>query len=59
LDFFHFFSQNVLEITISDDDIIQDDDHAIVLFDIAKIPPGERVFMTFQLNPQVRAQSGI
>uniref|UniRef100_U3JTU2 Phospholipase A2 n=1 Tax=Ficedula albicollis TaxID=59894 RepID=U3JTU2_FICAL len=36
--------KNVLEITVSDDDIIHDDDRAIVLFDVAKIPLGERVF---------------
>ncbi|GAB0190412.1 cytosolic phospholipase A2 epsilon-like [Grus japonensis] len=45
-------SLNILEITVSDDDIIHDDDHAIVLFDVAKIPLGERVFTTFSLNPQ-------
>ncbi|XP_051477973.1 cytosolic phospholipase A2 epsilon-like [Apus apus] len=46
--------KNILEITVSDDDIIRDDDHAIVLFDVAKIPLGERVFTTFPLNPQTR-----
>lgn len=59
LDLFYFFSQNVLEITVSDDDIIRDDDRAIVLFDVAKIPLGERVFKAFPLNPEVRAQSDI
>lgn len=59
LDIFHFFSQNVLEITVSDDDVIRDDDRAIVLFDIAKIPLGERVFKAFPLNPEVRARSDI
>lgn len=59
MDIFNFFSQNILEITVSDDDIIHDDDHAIVLFDVAKIPLGERVFMALPLNPQVRAQSDI
>uniref|UniRef100_A0A672TQW3 Phospholipase A2 n=1 Tax=Strigops habroptila TaxID=2489341 RepID=A0A672TQW3_STRHB len=49
--------KNILEITVSDDDVVHDDDQAIVLFDIAKIPLGEKVFMTFPLNPQVRAQS--
>lgn len=59
LDIFHFFSQNVLEITVSDDDMIRDDDCAIVLFDVAKIPLGERVFTAFPLNPEVRTQSNI
>lgn len=59
LDIFHFFSQNVLEITVSDDDIIHDDDRAIVLFDVAKIPLGERVSTAFPLNSEVRAQSDI
>ncbi|TRZ26303.1 hypothetical protein HGM15179_000915 [Zosterops borbonicus] len=48
--------KNVLEITVSDDDIIRDDDRAIVLFDVAKIPLGERVFKAFPLNPEVRCR---
>ncbi|OWK62667.1 Cytosolic phospholipase A2 epsilon [Lonchura striata] len=44
--------KNVLEITVSDDDIIHDDDRAIVLFDVAKIPLGERVFTAFALTPE-------
>lgn len=59
MDISNFFSQNILEITVSDADVVHDDDQAIVLFDVAKIPLGERVFMTFPLNPQVRAQSDI
>lgn len=59
LDIFNFFSQNVLEITVSDDDVIHDDDRAIVLFDVAKVPLGGRVFTAFPLNPEVRAQSDI
>uniref|UniRef100_A0A8D2MNR8 Phospholipase A2 n=1 Tax=Zonotrichia albicollis TaxID=44394 RepID=A0A8D2MNR8_ZONAL len=51
--------KNVLEITVSDDDIIHDDDHAIVLFDVAKIPLGERVFTAFPLTPEVRVLSDI
>uniref|UniRef100_A0A8C4WBZ7 Phospholipase A2 n=1 Tax=Gopherus evgoodei TaxID=1825980 RepID=A0A8C4WBZ7_9SAUR len=46
--------KNVLELAIFDEDIVQDDGHFIVLFDIAKIPLGETIFMKFQLNPQVR-----
>ncbi|XP_034623867.1 cytosolic phospholipase A2 epsilon-like [Trachemys scripta elegans] len=48
--------KNVLELTIFDEDIVQDDGHFIVLFDIAKIPLGETIFMTFQLNPQRREE---
>ncbi|XP_064920631.1 cytosolic phospholipase A2 epsilon isoform X1 [Columba livia] len=44
--------KNILEITVSDDDIIHDDDRAIVLFDVAKIPLGERVLKAFPLNPE-------
>uniref|UniRef100_A0A8C3QSE7 Phospholipase A2 n=1 Tax=Cyanoderma ruficeps TaxID=181631 RepID=A0A8C3QSE7_9PASS len=44
--------KNVLEITVSDDDIICDDDRAIVLFDVAKIPLGERVFKAFPLSSE-------
>ncbi|XP_039924362.1 cytosolic phospholipase A2 epsilon-like isoform X5 [Hirundo rustica] len=44
--------KNVLEITVTDDDMIRDDDRAIVLFDVAKIPLGERVFKAFPLNPE-------
>uniref|UniRef100_A0A8C0GGW0 Phospholipase A2 n=1 Tax=Chelonoidis abingdonii TaxID=106734 RepID=A0A8C0GGW0_CHEAB len=46
--------KNVLELAIFDEDIVQDDGHFIVLFDIAKIPLGETIFMKFQLNPEVR-----
>ncbi|XP_059675904.1 cytosolic phospholipase A2 epsilon [Gavia stellata] len=48
--------KNILEITVSDDDIIHDDNHAIVLFDVAKIPLGERVFTAFPLNSQRREE---
>ncbi|XP_010578356.1 cytosolic phospholipase A2 epsilon-like [Haliaeetus albicilla] len=48
--------KNILEITVSDDDIIHDDDNTIVLFDVAKIPLGERVLMAFPLNPQRREE---
>ncbi|XP_019374608.1 PREDICTED: cytosolic phospholipase A2 epsilon-like [Gavialis gangeticus] len=48
--------KNILELTIFDEDINQDDDHIIVLFDIAKLPLGETVFIAFQLNPQRKEQ---
>uniref|UniRef100_A0A8B9DT56 Phospholipase A2 n=1 Tax=Anser cygnoides TaxID=8845 RepID=A0A8B9DT56_ANSCY len=44
--------KNILEITVSDDDVIHDDDQAIILFDVAKISLGKTVFMAFPLNPQ-------
>lgn len=53
---FFFFLQNILEITVSDDDIIHDDDQAIILFDVAKISLGKTVFMAFPLNPEVRTK---
>ncbi|OXB63378.1 hypothetical protein ASZ78_001954 [Callipepla squamata] len=49
-------AENILEMTVSDDDIIRDDDHAIILFDVAKISLGKRVIMTFPLNPQGREE---
>ncbi|XP_068017493.1 cytosolic phospholipase A2 epsilon-like [Melanerpes formicivorus] len=48
--------KNILEITVSDDDILRDDDSAIVLFDVAKIPLGETVSTAFPLNPQKREE---
>uniref|UniRef100_A0A669Q469 Phospholipase A2 n=1 Tax=Phasianus colchicus TaxID=9054 RepID=A0A669Q469_PHACC len=51
--------KNILEMTVSDDDIFHDDDHAIVLFDVAKISLGKRVMVAFPLNPQVRTQSKV
>uniref|UniRef100_A0A8C6YSL3 Phospholipase A2 n=1 Tax=Nothoprocta perdicaria TaxID=30464 RepID=A0A8C6YSL3_NOTPE len=47
--------KNILEMTVSDDDIIRDDEHAIVLFDLDKISLGEKVLTAFPLNPQVTA----
>eukprot|EP00076_Gallus_gallus_P021537 XP_015142601.1 cytosolic phospholipase A2 epsilon [Gallus gallus] len=44
--------KNILEMTVSDDDVICDDDHAIVLFDVAKISLGKSVIVAFPLNPQ-------
>ncbi|XP_071894873.1 cytosolic phospholipase A2 epsilon isoform X2 [Anas platyrhynchos] len=48
--------KNILEITVSDDDIIHDDDQAIILFDVAKISLGKTVFMAFPLNPERREE---
>ncbi|XP_025889195.1 cytosolic phospholipase A2 epsilon-like [Nothoprocta perdicaria] len=48
--------KNILEMTVSDDDIIRDDEHAIVLFDLDKISLGEKVLTAFPLNPQGREE---
>nr|XP_060616827.1 cytosolic phospholipase A2 epsilon-like [Anolis sagrei ordinatus] len=52
--FFRIQSQvkNVLELTICDEDILKDDNYRIILFDIAKVPLGESIFMKFELNSQ-------
>ncbi|XP_066471465.1 cytosolic phospholipase A2 epsilon-like [Tiliqua scincoides] len=44
--------KNVLELTISDEDIIRDDEYRIIFYDIAKVPLGGSVYETFVLNPQ-------
>lgn len=46
--------QNVLELTVCDEDTFTPDDHLMtVRFDVAKIPPGEKVHLNFELNPEV------
>ncbi|NXQ38889.1 PA24E phospholipase, partial [Catharus fuscescens] len=54
---FHFMLQsevkNVLELTVCDEDTFTPDDHLMtVRFDVAKIPPGEKVHLNFELNPE-------
>nr|XP_020649361.1 cytosolic phospholipase A2 epsilon-like [Pogona vitticeps] len=44
--------KNVLELAVCDEDVIRDDNDHIVLFDIAKVPLGESMFMKFELNAQ-------
>ncbi|XP_061467321.1 cytosolic phospholipase A2 epsilon-like isoform X2 [Rhineura floridana] len=44
--------KNVLELTVWDEDVIRDDDYRVILFDIAKVPLGESIFMKFELNPE-------
>uniref|UniRef100_A0A8D0GIJ3 Phospholipase A2 n=1 Tax=Sphenodon punctatus TaxID=8508 RepID=A0A8D0GIJ3_SPHPU len=44
--------KNVLELTICDEDVVRDDDCHLVLFDIAKVPLGKSILMTFKLNPE-------
>uniref|UniRef100_A0A803TM38 Phospholipase A2 n=1 Tax=Anolis carolinensis TaxID=28377 RepID=A0A803TM38_ANOCA len=48
--------KNVLELTICDEDVLIDDNYRIILFDIAKVPLGESIFMKFELNSQVSVQ---
>uniref|UniRef100_H0ZL87 Phospholipase A2 n=1 Tax=Taeniopygia guttata TaxID=59729 RepID=H0ZL87_TAEGU len=55
---FHFVIQsevkNILELTVCDKDTFTPDDHLMtVRFDVAKIPPGEKVRLNFELNPEV------
>uniref|UniRef100_A0A8C3NHM2 Phospholipase A2 n=1 Tax=Geospiza parvula TaxID=87175 RepID=A0A8C3NHM2_GEOPR len=56
---FHFVIQsevkNILELTVCDEDTFTPDDHLMtVRFDVAKIQPGEKVCLSFELNPEVR-----
>ncbi|XP_020649361.3 cytosolic phospholipase A2 epsilon isoform X1 [Pogona vitticeps] len=44
--------KNVLELAVCDEDVIRDDNDHIILFDIAKVPLGESMFMKFELNAQ-------
>ncbi|XP_053142490.1 cytosolic phospholipase A2 epsilon-like isoform X3 [Hemicordylus capensis] len=44
--------KNVLELTVCDEDFIQDDDNRIILFDIANVPLGKPFLKKFELNPQ-------
>ncbi|NXJ07608.1 PA24E phospholipase, partial [Odontophorus gujanensis] len=54
---FHFMIQsevkNVLELTVCDEDTITPDDQLLTVhFDVAKIRPGEKVRLSFELNPE-------
>ncbi|OXB72494.1 UNVERIFIED_CONTAM: hypothetical protein H355_002765, partial [Colinus virginianus] len=45
--------QNVLELTVCDEDTITPDDQLLTVhFDVAKIRPGEKVRLSFELNPE-------
>lgn len=47
--------QNILELTVCDEDTFTPDDQLLtVRFDVAKIQPGKRVHLNFELNPEVR-----
>ncbi|NXJ96221.1 PA24E phospholipase, partial [Corythaixoides concolor] len=54
---FHFMIQsevkNILELTVCDEDTFTPDDQLLtVRFDVAKIQPGEKVHLNFELNPE-------
>ncbi|NWH59650.1 PA24E phospholipase, partial [Geococcyx californianus] len=54
---FHFMIQsevkNILELTVCDEDTFTPDDRLLtVRFDVAKIQPGEKVHLNFELNPE-------
>ncbi|NWX39367.1 PA24E phospholipase, partial [Steatornis caripensis] len=54
---FHFVIQsevkNVLELTVCDEDTFTPDDQLLtVCFDVAKIQPGEKIHLNFELNPE-------
>ncbi|NWT54647.1 PA24E phospholipase, partial [Erythrocercus mccallii] len=54
---FHFMIQsevkNILELTVCDEDTFTPDDHLMTVhFDVAKIQPGEKVRLNFELNPE-------
>uniref|UniRef100_A0A8C8AR74 Phospholipase A2 n=1 Tax=Otus sunia TaxID=257818 RepID=A0A8C8AR74_9STRI len=56
---FHFMIQsevkNILELTVCDEDTFTPDDQLLTVhFDVAKIQPGEKVHLNFELNPEVR-----
>uniref|UniRef100_A0A8C0U858 Phospholipase A2 n=1 Tax=Cyanistes caeruleus TaxID=156563 RepID=A0A8C0U858_CYACU len=55
---FHFILQsevkNILELTVCDEDTFTPDDCLMtVRFDVAKIQPGEKALLNFELNPEV------
>ncbi|KFV47173.1 Cytosolic phospholipase A2 epsilon, partial [Gavia stellata] len=54
---FHFMIQsevkNILELTVCDEDTFTPDDQLLtVRFDVAKIQPGKKVHLNFELNPE-------
>ncbi|NXL58550.1 PA24E phospholipase, partial [Chordeiles acutipennis] len=47
--------KNILELTVCDEDTFTPDDQLLtVRFDVAKIQPGEKIHLNFDLNPEVR-----
>lgn len=54
--FFILFFQNVLELTVYDEDFATPDDHLLcALFDTAKLPLDRTVILSFKPGPNVRA----
>lgn len=50
------FFQNVLELTVYDEDFATPDDHLLcALFDTAKLPLDKTVILSFKASPNVRA----
>ncbi|XP_009693917.1 PREDICTED: cytosolic phospholipase A2 epsilon-like [Cariama cristata] len=59
---FHFMIQsevkNILELTVCDEDTFTPDDQLLTVhFDVAKIQPGGKVHLNFELNPESREVS--
>ncbi|KAF2980053.1 hypothetical protein EK904_009489 [Melospiza melodia maxima] len=53
-------AQNILELTVCDEDTFTPDDHLMtVRFDVAKIQPGEKVHLSFELNPEEIDRAGV
>lgn len=47
--------QNILELSVCDEDALTPDDQLLtVRFDVAKVQPGEKVHLNFELDPEVR-----
>ncbi|XP_061854106.1 cytosolic phospholipase A2 epsilon-like [Colius striatus] len=58
---FHFIIQrevkNVLELTVCDEDTLTADDQLFtVRFDVAKLQPGAKVHLSFELNPETQEE---
>ncbi|XP_071600784.1 cytosolic phospholipase A2 epsilon-like [Heliangelus exortis] len=61
---FHFMIQsevkNILELTVCDEDTFTPDDKLLtVRFDVAKIQPGEKVHLNFELNSERQEELGV
>lgn len=56
--FIFFYYQNVLELAVCDEDpLTKDDMQFTVLFNVARVRPGERVRETFALKSEVRTEN--
>lgn len=55
---YFFYYQNILELAVCDEDALTKDDMQFtVLFNVARIRPGETIRETFALKPEVRAEN--